>query len=136
MYVHFFNVLLFFTFLILKMHVVVHASRTPGKCEYLWALGSAEPKCLNVGSRKMDEPSGRVSSGARRKCAKRKGRASYADVVWEWQPLENGRIFSDPSVVRTILKRGRTTALASFKPRIFDRDGVKYGRNAIHIVWI
>jgi len=52
-------------------------------------------------------------------------RAGIADVVWEWQPLENGRIFSDPPV-RTILKRGRTTASASFKPRIFDRDGVKY----------
>lgn len=73
---------------------------------------------------------------ARRKCAKRKGRASYADVVWEWQPLENGRIFSDPPVVRTILQRGRTIALASFKLRIFDRDGVKYDRSAIHIAWI
>lgn len=42
---------------------------------------------------------------ARRKCAKRKGRASRADVAWEWQPLENGRIFSDALAVRTILER-------------------------------
>lgn len=38
--------------------------RTTAKCEYLRASGSAEPKCLNVGSREMDEPSGEVSSGA------------------------------------------------------------------------
>lgn len=32
-------------------------------------------------------------------------RAGIADVVWEWQPLENGRIFSDAPVVRAILER-------------------------------
>jgi len=75
---------------------------------------------------------------ARRKCAKRKGRASRADVAWEWQPLENGRIFSDAPAVRTILEREE--ASASFKPRqrlsrIFDPGSVKYERSTIHIVW-
>lgn len=32
-------------------------------------------------------------------------RAGIADVAWEWQPLENGRIFSDAPAVRTILER-------------------------------
>jgi len=48
----------------MQVVVIGGSRRTSGKCEYLWASGSAEPKCLNVGSRKMDEPSGGVSSGA------------------------------------------------------------------------
>jgi hypothetical protein len=58
---------------------------------------------------------------ARRKCAKRKGRAPRADVAWEWQSLENGRIFSDAPANCTILQREEPQASVSFKLRIFDR---------------